>query len=470
VPDLKILLVNPPDRTVSSDPLALVPLGLAYVAAATRRRGYRDVSILDACGERLSWEDFQRRISVRKWDVIGLTSVTPVFDLVQRAMAVCRPHARCLVLGGPHPTAFADTIVPDNPELDCAVIGEGERTFVDMLDAVVSGGDLSGIPGLATPDSPASSRKLIEPLDELPFPARDLLPNECYRYALSGRRRATTIITSRGCPYDCIFCSNGVCGKQWRARSAANVLAEIDETVNRYGARYLIVYDDLFCMDRNRVRRICEGLIERNYPLKWKAEARVDSVDAEMLSWMRRAGCQVLAFGVESVNQHGLDYLRKNITPPMANEAFRLTRAAGIKTIGYFILGIPVETYEDALNTIRFAVDLKADYADFHVLSPLPGTRLYEDAVASGCYGEVDADSFTEKDRKRPVMISDNWSEEKLISILGEAYGRFFLRPGYVLRKLLSIRSLGEALSLMKWGGGVLAFVRNKRKRLILRG
>jgi len=463
--DLKILLIQSPDRAVDDNPLAMVPLGLAYMASSARQRGY-EATILDASGEGLDWPEFTERVAAKKWDVIGITALTPVFDAVKRAMGICRPHTRYLVIGGAHPMALSETIMAENPELDCAVIGEGERTFVEMLDTIDSRGDLSSVRGLATPDSPAEPRELIEQLDDLPFPARDLLPTNDYRYALAGRRRVATLITSRGCPYNCIFCDKGVCGDRWRARSAANVLAEIDEIVQRYRTQYIIFYDDLFVLDRGRLKEICDGLVERNYRLKWKAEARVDCVDAEMLSWMRRAGCEILGFGVESANPRGLEYLRKRTTPEIAREAFALTKTAGINTVGYFILGIPVETYEDALNTIQFAIDIGVDYADFHVLSPLPGTPLYHQSKADGSYREVDAQNFIEKDRKRPVIISDNWSEDKLVSIIAEAHKRFFMRPGYILRRLMGIRSLGDMMSLMKLGTRMFSCIRDKRSKV----
>jgi len=217
--DLKILLIQSPDRAVDDNPLAMVPLGLAYMASAARQAGY-EVTILDAGGEGVDWPEFTRRVASEQWDVIGITALTPVFDAVKRAMGICRPHTRYLVIGGSHPMALSDTIMAENPELDGAVIGEGERTFVEMLDTIDSGGDLSSIRGLATRNSPAQPRELIEPLDDLPFPARDLLPTNDYRYALAGRRRVATLITSRGCPYNCIFCDKGVCGNRCRARSA----------------------------------------------------------------------------------------------------------------------------------------------------------------------------------------------------------------------------------------------------------
>jgi radical SAM superfamily enzyme YgiQ (UPF0313 family) len=266
------------------------------------------------------------------------------------------------------------------------------------------------------------------------------------------------MFTSRGCPYGCTFCDKSTFTSKWRARSAENILAEVDEIVGKYGVRSIIIYDDLFPVDKKRVKEFCEGVIKRNLKIDWKCEGRVNIVDEEMLALMKRAGCSMIAYGVESANQHGLDYLNKGTNPDMARAAFAATRKAGIRTMGYFILGIPVETYADAQRTIDFALELKADYAQFSVLSPFPNTPMYDDAIAKGWYHEVDARNPMDKDLKRPAIISENWDEAKLREILREAHRRFYLRPSRVIREVLSIRSfpqlkgkLAAAAKLLSW-------------------
>ncbi|KPK85325.1 MAG: hypothetical protein AMJ81_03780 [Phycisphaerae bacterium SM23_33] len=455
---LRVLLINAPAREVQDEPIVVPPLGLAYLAAAARDAGH-DVSILDAFAEALTWDQFQRRLAGEQFDVIGLTGMTPVFDTVQRAIQICRPHARRLILGGPHATAFRHSVLADNPQLDFAVYGEGELTFVELLEAVEQGRPTAGMPGLVTREGLGPPRPLIEDLSTLPLPARDLLPNGRYRYPLCGAGRMTTLMTSRGCPFSCVFCDKGIFGSRWRARDAEGVLAEIDEVVARHGVKSIVFYDDLFTLDKRRLRALCQGLLRRDYRISWKAEGRVDPIPLELLKLMRRAGCDTLAYGVESANQVGLDYIGKKTTPEMAREAFRLTREAGIRTMGYFILGIPAETYEQALNTIRFSRQIKADFAQFSVLSPLPGTPLYEQAVAKGWYREIPAHNVADKDRLRPVVISENWDEQKLISIVHAAHRQFYLRPGYIIRSLLRVRSLRELGRLVKLGLGVVRYV-----------
>jgi radical SAM superfamily enzyme YgiQ (UPF0313 family) len=170
----------------------------------------------------------------------------------------------------------------------------------------------------------------------------------------------------------------------------------------------------------------------------------VNIVDEETLSWMKKAGCSMVAYGVESGNQKGLDYLNKGTTVEQVRRAFGLTRKAGIKPMGYFVLGIPVETYDEEINTIEFAKDIQAAYAQFSVLSPTPGTKLYEDVIRMGWYREVEAMNPMDKELKRPAILNENWDEEKLNRILKEAHRRFYLSPWYIWQRLKEIRSLRE--------------------------
>src|SRR4030042_3907942 len=181
-----------------------------------------------------------------------------------------------------------------------------------------------------------------------------------------------------------------------------------------------------------------------------------------MLAWLKKAGCSLIAYGVESGNQVGIDYLQKGITRAQIRRAFALTRQAGIQPMAYFILGIPVETYAQGLETIRFAKEIKPDYAQFSILSPFQGTKLYEEAKAKGWYQEVDAKNPFDKDQKRPVLISEKWSEESLRKILRQAHKEFYFRPEYILKKLRGIRDFRQLRSLWGVGCGLLRWYFSK--------
>lgn len=444
---------------IERETIVVPPLGLAYLAAALRKDGH-DVSILDAFALQLDWQAFEQQVAEAKAELIGVTGMTPVVDNSLRALKIARPHCMFLVFGGAHVSAFKQKVFEQVPNLDFAMYGECEKAFPEAVKALENGRDPSDIPGVITRDKVNDPQPLVENLDTLPFPARDLLPNERYRYALSRRGRVTTMFTSRGCPYGCAFCDKSTFTSKWRARSAENILAEVEEIVGKYGVRSIIIYDDLFTVDKKRVKEFCEGLIKRNLKIDWKCEGRVNIVDEGMLSLMKRAGCSMIAYGVETANQHGLDYLNKGTNPDMVRKAFAAMRGAGIRTMGYFILGIPVETYEDAQRTIDFAIALKADYAQFSVLSPFPNTKMYDDAIAKGWYHEVDAQNPLDKDLKRPAIISENWDEQRLRDILREAHRRFYLRPSRIVKEIFSIRNISQLKSKLSAGLRLLRWSR----------
>lgn len=448
---MKILLVQPPFRQRQYESIIVPPLGLAYLAAVLERAKY-EIQILDAFALQQSWPEFEEFVKLARADIIGIGGMTPVIDNTYYAAKICRKYCKFLVVGGPHVTVFMQDIFGQIPEADFAVFGEGELTFLDLADSLSGKKANFRIPGVLTRELINPPREFIGDLDSLPFPARHLLPNRCYKYIFSRKRTVTTMFTSRGCPFQCIFCDKSVFGSKFRFSSAENVVNEIIWISEYLKDVSIVFYDDLFTFEKERVIAICRGILERNIKVDWKCEGRVDRIDSEMLGWMKRAGCSMIAYGVESGNQEGLDYLRKKTNLEQIKNAFDLTRKYGIRTMAYFILGIPVETYNDELETVKFANKLQPDYAQFSVLSPFRGTEIYAEAVKSRSYAEVDANNPVDKDLKRPVVLSSNWDEEKLNKIIREAHKRFYLCPGYILKSILSIHNLREAIAFFMAG------------------
>ncbi len=453
---MRILLIQPPPRKLVSEDIVVPPLGIAYLAAVLEKEGHK-VSIIDAFAEGLDLRSLEARIKKATPDLVGITGMTPVIDNAFRTARICGRYAKYVVIGGPHVSVVGKRIFEQGPDIDYAIQGEGEISFPSLLNAIERNKDIKNVPGLITRDFENPPAQFIDNLDSLPFPARHLLPNERYKYILA-EGRVTTMFTSRGCPYHCIFCDKAVFGSKWRGRSASNVLDEVEYVVKDFSINSIIFYDDLFTLKKERVKEICQGILERGLEIEWKCEGRVNIVDEESLGLMKKAGCSMIAYGVESGNQKGLDYLNKGTNVGQIRKAFELTRNAGIKPMAYFILGIPVETYEDELGTIEFAKEIRPAYAQFSILSPTPGTRLYDNAIEMGWYREVDAQNPMDKDIKRPAIINENWDEDKLNKILREAHRRFYLSPWYIWERLKEIRSLREfiknvraGLRLMKW-------------------
>jgi len=458
---MKIILLNPPPQRQESASLSVPPLGLAYIAAVLRDKGY-PVIIKDAYAENMGWQDLAAYLKREHPDILGLSSVTHTMAATAEVMKIARPHVHTIVVGGPHITSWKEKTFQQCPEIDFGIIGEGEETIVELVGELAAGRSPRQIPGVIGKDFAGPPRPLLPDLDQLPFPARDLLPLNLYHYALAKGRRFTTLFTSRGCPYHCVFCDKSIFGSRWRARSADNILEEIDEIVQRFQITSLIIYDDLFTLDKERLQAVCEGILRRGYTLDWKCESRVNLVDLETLRLMKRAGCSLVAYGVESGNQHGLDYLNKKITVEQIRRAFALTHEVGLETMAYFILGLPVETYADELRSIAFAKELNPTYVQFSTLSPYYGTRLYEEAQERGWYTEVEAFGPMDKGYQRPLMIAPPWTLAQLQKIVRYAHLSFYLRPSYIWRRLTAIRSFSQFANACHGGWDLLRWLVQK--------
>jgi anaerobic magnesium-protoporphyrin IX monomethyl ester cyclase len=297
-----------------------------------------------------------------------------------------RPRTRLLVAGGPLPSLDPD---PFLQEFDAVVRGEGERTMCDLVAAFEAGRDIASLPGVAVAvrgqggsirRSEAECRRRLEAdVDAIPFPARDLLPNA--RYIEHGRRRfgyaVTTLMSSRGCPFSCEFCSNAIFGSSYRERSVSNVLDELEEAL-ALGYDRVHFADDVFTLRKERILALCDGIAERGLRFSWECLGRVDSIDAEAARAMRGAGCERIYFGIESGNKRVLGLMRKRITAQGAREAVSAAKAAGIQAGAFFILFYPGDNDDSVLETIGFASSLPLDYLSFTLPYPIPGTALYE--------------------------------------------------------------------------------------------
>ncbi len=377
------------------------------------------MELLDAYALGWTWERFEQELARRRPDVLGLSAMTPVADVAYRAARLGRPHAGRVVLGGPHATAVREQALADCPELDHLVIGEGEETIAPYLDWREG----PPPPGVMARGQPFEERRTTWAVEDIPWPARDLLPQQSYRYLMASRPGFATMITSRGCPFRCSFCDKSVSGSRWRARSATDVVDELAWLAGQ-GVGFVNFYDDNFTLHRRRVREICEEILRRGLDIEWKCEGRVDGVDAELLLLMRRAGCRVVAYGVESGNPETLALLRKDVSVDQAASAFAATRQAGLRSLAYIILGAPGEGSEEVRNTLRFVDEIGADYVQFSSLVALPGTPLFAshgEQAGGDVRNPVDGDS----DRR---TVTDLPAEE-LNRLMRSAWMGFYLRP-----------------------------------------
>lgn len=372
---MKVCLINPQGKHAS----VFQPLGLAYLAAAIEKQ--HEVKIVD-----LQVQSLKEAVKFSP-DVVSI-SITHSAN-ASKAFAVARKFKQKVVIGGPHAS-----IRPDECKryADCVVIGEGEKVFPKIIN--------EEIVGIVKADT-------ITDLDSIPFPARHLLPMRRYFMAakmrLAGRgirEPWATMVTSRGCSYNCIFCSiHLTMGKRWRARSPENVVDEIEEIIKKFGVRLISFEDDNISLDPNRLYRICDLIIKRHLRFRWNTPngIRADTLDRGLLKKMKEAGCFEVWFAPESGVQRVVDkIIQKNLNLEKVIENIKVCREIGINVGCFFVIGIAGETVEDAENTMRFAYEVKklgaAPYINMAL--PLYGTRLYETAKKLGCLKDFTSDDL----------------------------------------------------------------------------
>jgi len=374
---VRILLVNPSSRGIlGSLGFVFPPLGVLYVAAAVRSRGYT-VEVVDQCVD-------DRKIDLAGFDVVGIHSNTIQANIAMNLARQASALGAKVVMGGPHPCFVAEEILATGV-VDAIVDGEGERSFPDLLDAWRDGTDPAATPGLILSTAQGmvntGPSERIHDLDNLPLPARDLLDSSRYAQTRLGDRRMTSMHTSRGCPHRCRFCSSSQFdGLSWRPRSAEGVLAELEHVVNELGYGAVAFMDDNFTHNIERVEKICAGIMERGLDVHWRCLARVDTIarHPEMIERMGAAGLRSVFIGVETPRPEVLDSLHKGIDSDQAREAVQILKRNGIESYAGHILGAPEDGRADVRASIRFARELDTNAAQFTILTPYPGTDLYK--------------------------------------------------------------------------------------------
>lgn len=462
---MKIMLISPPFSGmggVAGHGGSAAPLNLGYLVSYVRKHDEgHDFRILDAEAWRMSFDEIEREIREFTPDLVGITMATPAYlhtmEIVDRVKAVGRDIVVCV--GGPHPSAHAPEIVSESP-VDIAFQGESEESFRILVDRLARGGSLDDVPSIAYRGSDGEvvrtqRGQLIANLDDIPFPARDLLPMHLYHVPATredGGGTMANMITSRGCPYDCTYCDSRVIWTRLtRARSPGNVVDEIEECYERYGARTFSFHDDIFPMNRGRTIEICREIRRRNLDITWTCMTRVNFVWPDVMEEMRKAGCGKVIFGLESGSNEILRIIRKKATIEQAREAVAIVKAAGIKASANFMIGNIGETEETVQQTIDFAKSLQIDTAAFFVAVPYPGTELYREAKEGGYLRkDLTWEDFAVVGKGHSPMELPGLSSERIRELQISALRQFYFRPRYMVQKLLSLRSLSQIKSLLR--------------------
>ncbi len=462
-----ILLVIPPWGLDTTHPGlmnrvagATMPGGVTHIAAALRRRGH-SVEILD--GYLSSYDEIVGSLRCGQHDILGVSCVCESWSDSEEFIRQIRSdidRKLLIVAGGQGPSGLKERCFEELPELDAIVVGEGEESFCQLADQVDQKDRWGDIPGLIFRQGKevlsGPEPRLVGDLDALPFPAIDLIPLQAYVPSAAHYRRlpVATISSSRGCRNNCLFCYK-ISGNTLRMRSPANVVAEVVRDYREFGAGGIIFWDENFTHDRDRVLEICDRLRSAGNPVIWWCAGRADSVDLELLRAMKKAGCWQILFGVESGNERLLKVVRKNTDREVLARAFESAHRAGLKTYGTFMIGLPTETYDDVLETIRFARELGPDIAEFFPVTPFYGTELERRAEE---FGEVIGDSSRLGMHLAP-FVPHTMTLEEIHELRRLAHHGFYMRPSYVLKYLSRIRSWTEVKDMFK---GALALLMDR--------
>ena len=442
--------------------------GLMYIAAVLREAGH-EVRILE--GAFHTRAEVITEIASWKPGLLGVYSVALMWNRAEELFRAAKEVVPAVftVAGGHGPTAFMEQCF-SNGAVDAVVYGEGELTAVDLAEHVSLGETLRDVPGCIWKDGNQITvnppREPIPDLDVLPFAAYDMVAHYPYRPSYGQVRRlpAVEMVSSRGCPNSCIYCFR-IKGSAVRFRSAKNVVDEMEIYVRKYGVKEIKFWDEHFTLDRERALAICDEILRRDLRVHFWCSARVDAVDPELLSMMKRAGCWCINYGLETGVEKNLTTLNKETTVAQGIRAVEMTHAAGIETVGTYVFGIPGETYAEGLETIKLACRLDHYYAEFFPLTPFPGTELYENIDK---YGTLNAPL----DRlgmlfKAAPFVPYSMTEDEIIRLLDTAFTVYYGRPSFVLRRIAGIRTWYDVEAIAHGGLSILNMAYRRLKRFL---
>lgn len=433
----------------------LPPLGLAYIAASLERAGH-EVDLIDAIALCLSKEQVGKRIESFKPTVVGITAMTPTVRGALEAAELAKSHGAITVMGGVHMSILArETLNYDF--VDYGVVGEGEESFVEFCDAIENNRSVEDIEGVcykAGGEIQVGVPRIISDVNSLARPAYHLLPMETYS-SIIGLHPTSTMMGSRGCPYQCGFCFKTPSDKKYRSRNVVDIVDEIEFLISNYRVKEIMFYDDI--MPKDYARALSNEIIKRNVKIKWQTPERVNLVDPDLLKLMAKAGCHIIRFGVEQGDPEMMALVEKKINPVQVKAAFKAAKAVGINTFAYFIIGYVYEDARTMQATIDLARELNPRYVMFTRAVPLPGTPLMHQAVKEGFVSADYWSRFTLGEDLAPIPPlapdADKW--------VAKAYRSFYLRPQKILDQLLHIRSFRDWSKNLD---GLLAILRFKMR------
>lgn len=423
------------------------PISMAEIGALLEQKGFT-VKITDAGAEEIDEKNFEMLLKEFKPDVLMINTATMTieYDLSMARLAKKNlPHVKTVAFGI-HVSELPKECMDMEEDLDFIVHNEPELTSYELISVLRDAGDLSKILGITYRNGDKvitnPPRPYIENLDSLPFPAWHLVRRD--KYILPYTKREYLLVTSaRGCPHQCIFCvGKGYYGSRLRLRSPESVVDEIEWAGKEFGTKDFLFWTESFTLNRKFVMRVCELIKEKGLDIRWVCNSRVDNVDLGMLEVMKKAGCWMIGYGIESANQILLDRIKKGVTVEQIKKACALTRKVGIEVSAHIVLGLPGETKETIKETIRFAKKMRFDYSQFYCATPWPGTELYKMAREERWLRKDAPWSMYEQNVS--VLDIEGLSAEEVTEQRGKAFRSFYLYPPTIWRTIRKIKSLSE--------------------------
>lgn len=446
----RVLLIYPPSPVINREDRCqqptkellvippLPPTDLMYLASIAESCGFEAIIRDYSQGG-----DFEADLKEFQPNYLVANIATPTFQSDMMAVKLAKeivPSICTIVKGAPFLTYNTNTIY-ENPFIDYVIMGEAELTLKDILDGVPN----CDILGICYRENfqPVKNdkRPFIEDLNILPFPARHLVDNSIYKRPDNGKVQAV-IKVARGCPFHCFFClATPVSGAKVRTRSPENIVAELKECVEKYNIKNFLFWSDIFNFNREWTLELCQKIIESGLKITWSSNTRADTMDDEMAKMMYKSGCRLVSIGVESGSQKMLDNIGKKITLDDIRNTVKILKKNKIKIYNYFVIGLPWETEETVEETIKFAIELDSNFISFYTATPLPGTKYFAYAMLNKLVeGNLDFRSAYFE----PVVRSEHLSKERIFELHKQAIKRFYLRPKFILKTLLSLRSFAE--------------------------
>jgi len=417
------------------------PLGLCYIASNLEDAGY-EVRVMDAEAEGKKLQGVIEEVRSFQPDAIGIQVVSPLWDVVYEVCKSIKDEKDIpIVLGGPHITIVGTEAFDQNPYCDYGVIGEGEETMLDIVNHVLAGESCKDVLGIVHKEGGEpqlnGARPAPKDLDSYIFPDRTGLPMERYLFSVPGKhggiRRFATITSTRGCPFECTFCTEPmIFGRMTRFRSAENVVDEIEEANKNQAVTHFIFVDDTLTVEKKRIFAICDELDRRGLKITFEGWTHANTITDELLQRMQQSGLRRLSFGVESGNAEILKSLKKGTDHTRILEAFKAAKRAGIETRGSVILGLPGETIATVEESIKFTTELKElDHCYFNIAMPYPGTEIREFALKGERGTRLLTEEYSQLRRQGQTVVMEvnDLTTEELLRLQRKAYLKFWLTP-----------------------------------------